>query len=304
MKSSNQLFFPPRVIGFSLHVILVLLLLGGTGVMLYLAFQQPGGGLLIVYLLGSLALISLLPVAGYRGYALMRAGYSLERDGLRVRWGLRAEDIPLPEIIWVRSAEDLEIPLKIPGISVPGAILGSTTHEDIGQVEFMASSFRNLVIVASVNKTVVLSPEDPQDFIMKFQRAIEMGSLTPIPARSVIPAAYLQQVFADRFARVAIPASLGLTLLVMVVTSLLIPSRQSMSLGFDPSGNPQEAVPSIRALLLPVIAAFFFVFNMVAGLFFFRDPKSRPTAFVVWAAGVITPILFLAAILILFLTTS
>jgi len=45
--------------------------------------------------------------------------------GLRLRWGLRAEDIPLPEIEWIRPASDLGFHLPKPFLSMPGALLGA-----------------------------------------------------------------------------------------------------------------------------------------------------------------------------------
>lgn len=51
-------------------------------------------------LLAGLCLLP-LPLLVYRFRALQRAHYILERDGIRLRWGLRAEDIPMDQVDWV-----------------------------------------------------------------------------------------------------------------------------------------------------------------------------------------------------------
>lgn len=128
--TEKQVFFPPKTPGIVLHVLLLVVLLVGIITLMILAFSQPVGWSLALYLLGSLILIALLPIVAYRGYALLHASYRIERDGLRVRWGLRSEDLPLTEVIWVRPASDLVNPLHLPRLSTPGAILGESVHEE------------------------------------------------------------------------------------------------------------------------------------------------------------------------------
>ena len=136
----KQVFSPPRKTGIFLHALLLLLLAGGVTVLMIVGFSQPADWTLVLYLIGALLLFALMPVIAYRGYALFHASYTLERDGLHVRWGLRSEDLPMTEVIWVRPASDLVKPLRLPPFSVPGAILGDSFHEELGRVEFIASS--------------------------------------------------------------------------------------------------------------------------------------------------------------------
>ncbi len=207
--SEKQVFLPPRTTGVVLHALILLLLLGGVGSLLFLTFARTSGGLLPLYILGVLVLLALLPVAAYRGYALLHARYEVERDGLRVRWGLRSEDIPLTAVMDVRIAKELRSPLRPPLFAFPGAILGAAEHEELGHLEFLASRQANFVIVSTVDETLVLSPEDPQDFVHRFDRLIEMGSLTPIEAHTALPAVYLRQMLNDRLSRLAHPAGAG-----------------------------------------------------------------------------------------------
>lgn len=279
-----------------MHVVFFLLVTAGIVILMIQMFTRPVGWLMALYLIGSLLLITLLPLIAYRGYALLHGSYTIERDGLRVRWGLRSEDVPLTEVMWVREAADLVVPLRLPRFSMPGAILGGSRHPELGQLEFIASDRSSLVIVSSFDKTLILSPEDPVDFTQRFQRIIEMGSLAPIAAHTAVPAAFFNQVFKDRLGRVLVPVSASLSILLMLVTSLLIPFREVVSLGFDRMGLPLEAVPSSRLLLLPVIGLAMNLVDLIGGFYVYRRPDTRVTAYFLWAAGIVTSILLLIAV--------
>ncbi len=292
-------FTPPRTRGLLVHIAGVLILGVAAGFSIYFALQQQVGMYSAMLLLLSLVLLLPFGLGIYRGFALMRAHYTLERDGLRLRWGLRSEDIPLPQIEWVRPASDMGFPMPLPLLPAPGSILGTRVIEGLGPVEYMASEFGKMLLVATPEKIYVISPADPKAFQRAFQRAIEMGSLSPIPSFSTLPVAFLQRVWADRLARVAILASLALTIALFVLVVLLIPTRAALPLGFDKAGQPISAGPSERLLLLPVLATFSLVVDLVGGLFFYRYEDTQPVAYLLWVAGNITPLLLMAATLFL-----
>jgi hypothetical protein len=296
-----QKFLPKRRPGLIFHAALIILVLAGVIFLLLMAFGQPGGLSLILYLAGALLLLATLPFLAYRGYALLHAYYELERDGLRIRWGLRSLDIPITEVEWVRPPEDLLIPLKMPGFSTAGAILGESSHPDLGNIEFIASSAQNLVIVATMNQVVILSPDEKDEFIKRFNRTIEMGSLSPIAPHSAVPAVFLRQVTSDRLARVLIPLGFGLWFALLVLVSIVIPGRSAISIGYDPTGLPLEPVPASRMLMIPILGILLYLVSLVGGAYIFRKDATRPVSYLLWAGGVIAPFLLIVAT-ILFLS--
>lgn len=287
--------------GLTLHVVLAVLAAALGGFLIWLAFQQLVGGLVILCLFGALIFLALLPLLVYRAYALYHATYTIEREGLRIQWGLRREDIPLTEVEWVRPMTDLVTPLHAPAFSMPGAYLGSSQHPDLGKVEFVASSYATMVVVETANQVLALSPEDPEEFLYSFHRTLEMGSITPIEAYSSQPAEFIQSVFAYPLARFSLIGSLLLTLLLALITSLLIPLHPQVSMGITPQGEPLAAVAANRLLILPVLASFSFVLDVVLGLYFFRTPAQRRVAYFLWLAGMVTPFLLLIALLLMVL---
>jgi hypothetical protein len=289
-------FAPPRRWGLILHYMTALVLLMACGTVFWYTTQQAVGLTFVLLLLLSLALVAPMLASIYRAYSLLQASYLLERDGLRLRWGLRAEDIPLPDVEWVRPASDLQIRLPRPFLSFPGSLLGEVNVPGLGTVEYLASGSRTMLLVATRHKIYAISPADPLAFVTAFQRVIEMGSISPIKPVSTVPAAFLQAVWTNLAVRILWITSLVLLAVLFATVVLLIPARASISLGFTPGGLPVEPGPPELLLLLPVLGTLTFILDMLAGLYFYRHISQRPVAFLFWGANVVTPILLLAAV--------
>lgn len=294
-SSEPETFLPLRARGLMFHILVVVFLLAGCAGCLILSIQQEEGGLFSLFLIFSLVFFAPVPVFVYRAYALYNAYYQLSRDGLRIRWGLRSEDIPLPEIEWVRPASELGYRLPLPRITWPGAIRGTRQVPELGPVEFLASNTGTLMVVATREKVYAISPDDPRGFLRAFQYAIEMGTLNPLKAASARPAAYARRVWDDRPARIALIAGLILTLILFIQVSLIIPGRESVSLGFDAQGFPQQPVPARQLMLLPVLGVFAYVFDLVGGMYFYRRPEHKPVAFLLWISSAFTPLILILA---------
>jgi hypothetical protein len=204
----------------------------------------------------------------------------------------------MPDVLWVRHARDLDLPTQLPFWRLPGALRGTREVKEIGQVEFLAADPRSLVYIATPGRVYAISPEDPDGFLVAFQELIELGSLTPIPARSIHPTFLLARVWTDRLARYLILLGLLLGLGVVIWVATIIPREAQISVGFNSSGALRRPGPIAQIILLPVTNGFFLIIDLLLGIFFYRQPYSKPLAYVLWIAGVLTSALFL---LILFL---
>lgn len=274
--------------------LVVLLAAGAFG--LWQASQADVGPVFLIYLLLPLLAVILGPILAYHAYALYRASYTVERDGLRLRWGLRVEDVPMNEVLWVRPSEDMSRHLPAPLVRFPGAVLGRQNIPGLGDVEFLAVSTEGIVLVATTAKTFALTPEDPQAFLHTMRRAMEYGSLTPIRAYSVYPTFLAGRVWTEPVARGLLLAAGIFALLLFVGVSLVIPGREQIAWHFDPSGQPTELVPAVRLMLLPVLNALLLLVDVLAGMFFFRWEERRYLAYLLWGGAAVTPLLFMAAI--------
>jgi len=293
-----QVFEPERKSGAIFHGIsLAFLILIGAAIY-WFASTRAQGTLFVFLMIILVADFIAIPVLGYRAYALMSARYLLERDGLRLRWGLRIEDIPVNSVEWVRLANESGFQVTLPTFTWFGAILGNKEIHNLGNVEFIASSHEKLVLIAAHRKVYAISPKDPKLFIASFQRFLEMGSLSPIPSRSAKPAAFIRQVWRNRFAKTVIILSISLTVILWIMTGFVVANNTQLPLGFTPEGQLPIKVPSEQILLLPVLATLVLITDLVIGFFFFRREEAKLTAYLLWLGGIITPCLLLISIIL------
>jgi hypothetical protein len=260
------------------------------------------GPMFVTYLLIGLIAFAPIPFLGYRAYALLRADYYIDRDSLAILWGLRVEDIPLTDIEWVRPASDLTYPISLPRFRLPGAMLGSRRHPDLGSIEFIASSARNLILIATSKHVFAISPKDAASLVRTFARATELGSLTPAEPKSIYPSFVITQAWESPIARFLWLSGLLLNLGLVAWVGILVPSLAQVPFGFNPLGVPNVTAPSVRLILLPLVSSLMFIIGLTAGLYFYRWEKQRPLAFIVWISSTLCAILFLLAVLFLVTT--
>lgn len=303
MNNPKTGHFPPaKRSGITLHVILILAFAAAsTWGFLNLTRAQVGPSFVTYLLVAFLAFVP-IPVLGYRAYALLRADYYIDRDSLAILWGLRVEDVPLTDIEWVRPASDLTKPLTLPFFRLPGGILGTRRHPDLGQVEFIASNSKNLILIATSKRVFAISPENAAALVQTFARATELGSLTPAKPVSVYPSFVVTQAWESPIARFLWTSGFLLNLGLMIWVGTLIPSLSQIPFGFNALGVPDEVAAASQLILLPLVSGFLFLIGIIAGLYFYRWEKQRPLAFVVWISSSISAALFLMAVLFLVTT--
>jgi hypothetical protein len=141
-------FDPSRRSGYLFHLIGIIILLV-TGVFgLLKAASANIGPMFLLALLPVFLALTLVPVLIYHFLALRSASYTVMRDGIILDWGLRSEEIPMPSVLWVRPARELRKGLPLPWVYWPGAVRGVRRFGGSGQIEFMASTTRNLILIS------------------------------------------------------------------------------------------------------------------------------------------------------------
>ena len=298
MKLQTE-FTPPRRKGYILYAGLTLVLLGLSGFLLIFALDQQSSGFFVLTLLGAVLALIPIPFILYAIYSLLRAKYILDREGLKLRWGLRVVDIPMPDIEWVRMANASQPALPTPAWGFTGLMRGVKHSPDLGEVEFLASDQSCLVLVGTAAKVFAISPEKPNDFLRAFQSTFELGSITPLKPISNQAGTFFSAVFADRRARLVIIVETVLILALLVTVALIIPSRPTVTLGYQSAGIKVAPSPSDRLLLLPVLSFFALVVDLSLGFFLFRTKRTRAVAYLTMASGLIAPVLFFLSLLFL-----
>ena len=295
--------FPPaRQRGLVIHIVLALVLGSLSVLALWLTFQTQVGLLFTLYVLLFFVTAIPTPILVYRAYALTRANYLLDRNSLRLIWGLRVEDIPVTDVEWVRPVAGLLAPINLPWFRLPGGILGVTRQPDIGRVEFLAAESGTLLLVATARQIFAISPEDPAAFSAAFQKTIEMGSLQPAQGRSQYPSFVVLRAWDSLVVRFMWLAGIFLNIGLLVWVSTLITTVKRVPLGFGPNGMPLETVATTQLILLPFLSVLIFIASWLAGLFFYRKPEQQVLALAVWTSSTFTTLLFLIALFALITT--
>ncbi len=295
-------FPPPRQRGLVIHIALVIFLSLLSGLALWLTLNRAVGLVFSLYLLLFLISTVFIPIFGYRAYALLRANYLLDRNVLRLVWGLRVQEIPVTDVEWVRPVKGLTEPVRLPWLKLPGGILGVTQQPDLGRVEFLASETENLTLVATAHEVYAISPEDLNGFLQAFQKTLEMGSLQTSPGISQYPSFILLRAWHSRLVRYLWLAGILLNTGLMVWITSLIPSLGKVTLGFDQIGRALEPVPGAQLLLLPFLSSFLFIIGLVSGLFFYRKQEHQYLAVAVWISSVVTAFFFLLSLIFILST--
>jgi hypothetical protein len=296
-------FYPARRRGLAVHLVAIvaLLLAGGVG-LLQASLTQISLNFFLFVIPAAAAVIG-IPFLLLQVFALFNASYTLEKDGIRLHWGLRYEDIPEDQVEWVKLQTAYPGKLPLPILYWPGAVVGER-HLPSGQViEFMAARADQLVLVATSRCVYAISPVDPDRFLRTYRRLTELGSIAPLPARSVYPTFALRRFWEDRAARwlLLLGALLAFSLLAFV--GAVIPGRDTVVMHFSFSGAATDFAPAVRLLLLPIVNSAFFVADLALGMFLYRRIELRPLSYLIWATSLVATLLFGAAVVFILLAS-
>ncbi|MCJ7695248.1 MAG: PH domain-containing protein [Anaerolineaceae bacterium] len=271
-----------------------LLLSGGIVALFLLALKAGEGVGFLTQIIGALILFVPLLYVLYRLYVQLSMHYSLQRDGLSIRWGLRREDIPIDSIEWIRPANEMGFHIPLPLGSLFGSILGKRSIEGLGVVAFIATQLDSLLLVATQTQVFAISPQDVRAFIGTYSIVNELGSLEPLVAQSIYPKFLLITLWKDKLARVLLLLGLVIVVILFAFVILTIPEQTSM-VWFD-----GESAPSERMYLLPILNGLIWIGDFLAGAFAFRrGGVYRFAAYMLWFSSSFTGVMLFIAVLFL-----
>ena len=287
-------FTPPRRTGVLIQSAMALWFLAAGGYFFFRAVQDQTGLDFLLHMVIALVLFAPLPVILYRLYSLISSSYTLRRDGLRIHWGLRREDVPLNDIEWIRPANELGFRLPLPWLRWPGSLTGSRKVPELGLVEFMSADLPHTLLVATPEKVFAISPQDTGDFMALFRQINEMGSLTPLEAQSVYPTLLIGHVWEDRRARRLVIVSFLIGLVLLAVDAIAV-----TRLDVIPWIGAEATAPAERLLLLPVLDGLIWLGNLVMGALLFPRGGDMPlAAYILWGTSAVTGLLLLISSLL------
>jgi Bacterial PH domain len=291
---------PPLRTGLTIGLSLLLLSLGAAALGMAQMTRTALSPWLVLWTLLPLVGVPMAILVGYRLFGLMTARYTVDRNALRVRWGLRVEQAQLAEVVLQRVPDALVAKFRPTGSGWwPGCIVGRRRVEGVGNVEFLATRPADGMLIVSIGGAVLaISPPDVPAFLEAFVYATRLGSLDRIAPLSLRPDFFSLRVWDDRAARLLI--LLGLALPIALLGYIAVSSAAWPGLipfGFDPSGKPSLLVPPNRLLFLPLTAGLCWLLDAALGSYLYRSERDRPLAYGVWGLAVVVGALFWGALL-------
>ena len=294
---SEAVFEPDKKMGILLYSIAVIFLLLLSLFFLSRLIDTTTTMRFFFYLISSLVCIILGLLLAYRIYILRTITYLINRDSIQITWGIRYEQISISNILWIQSNSDLANPVQLPGFYIPGLMIGSYEIAEDQKIEFIASDENKLVLIATRGRIFAISPGEPEKFLTVFQKITELGSLSASVSQSIYPSHPFRQVWSNRLTRSLIIANLVLVIGLIALSSLLITTKTFLPIGFLANGTPAETVPSKRLFLLPIINTSFYFVNLLLGVFFFQEIRTRAFSIILYLSNIFTSIIFLFSFL-------
>ena len=299
-NESGYSFPPARGKGIALHLALCLLLIG-LEVYLVISFAVMEVGLqyfllLIAMLILAVPLVFLL----YRLYSLIFSSYDLRRDGLHIRWGQRREVIPLNAVEWIRRPQDMTCDVPWSVLPMPGAYLGTVPTKDGLTFEFLASDTETMLFLGTSRYIYAISPEDPDEFLLGFERVLQLGALDNVRWESRRPANWVIEAWKDKPGRICAILSINLLTALFIFVGSRFDVNRTVSLSFSPLGEPTEELSAVNMLVVPLSAGIIWIAGSVLGLRLYQNADCRRTAELVWGATAAAILQCLIAALLIF----
>jgi hypothetical protein len=287
-------FLPPKRTGFW---VLLVLLLGVLAAIIVLVIDASRTAQQLRFTLELVLAFMMLIVWIWlllRLHTLLTTRYTLSRRGLELRWGLRREVIPMPEIEWIRPVSDFKSKLPLPAFSFPGVYFGKKQVAGLGAVDFAATERHQFLLVACNGRYFVISPQEEQEFLDLFERLTELGSLESVISKSEGFGTLWHRVWSDSTTRRLILGGLAANAALLVLALALVRLQPNIT------WTTLETVPSQRLLLLPLLGLLTWLMDACAGAAFtLRGTLEKPMVYLLWGMPTILALLLAAAMLIM-----
>lgn len=285
-----MIFIPNRKLGLLLGAAFLLILVSATVFGILQLATATMSAWIILWVLLPIIGVPLSFLVSYRIYGLITARYRLDREGFYLTWGLAYEQIPIAEIQSFELASVAHEKLT-PEFTFrwPGCVVGHLNVDQDAVVEFFSTqSADGIVLLASNERFLAISPPDPEGFQKHFIDTARMGSLDAIQAVSQRPDFILARMWNDSRARILVLSGIVISLLLFGYLALRASSLPpSVPFGFDSMGNPDPFAPPGRLLLLPMIGVFCWFLDLLTGVWVYRRKEDHPLAYAIWAVAII-----------------
>jgi hypothetical protein len=277
----------------------VLFILAGLIAVLIVFFMLRSGSekdptLFLIWV--GLAAVLTVPLALtlYRAYTLGTTRYTLSRDALDLRWGLRRELIPLNQVEWARPISDFESRLPLPWFRLPGSIFSSLDITGLGPTQFVATDPSDIILAHTKYQTYVICPQNLNGFTQQFNRYAELGQTSRVQPISASFRSIWDETWRDERAKMLIGIGLilvGVAWLSAIAVVATFPEVTWVDL---------TLVSSNRLVLLAILTTLFWLADLWTGLFYcLRGNVAKTLIYIVWGSSIVASLILIIAMFLM-----
>ena len=167
---------PPRALGLMVGAVLIAWSLGIAALLVLGTLDQPFGLLTLGTSMVTAACLGVAGVFAYWTYSLATLSYSLDRNGLVIRWGITKQIIPLGAIERLVPGTSVGVP-QVQGVSWMGYHVGRADIQRIGNVLFYSThqTPEQVLYVMTTERNYAISVPDPAAFARQIQVRQDLG---------------------------------------------------------------------------------------------------------------------------------
>ena len=289
---------PPRALGLMVGAVLIAWSVGIAALLVLGTLDQPFG---LLTLGTSVVIAACLGVAGvfaYWTYSLATLSYSLDRNGLVIRWGIMRQVIPLGAIERLVPGTSVGVP-QVQGVSWMGYHIGRADIARIGNVLFYSThqTPEQVLYVMTTERNYAISVPDPAAFARQIQVRQDLGPTAEVSHHVERSLSALQGFWSDRMGWALAGVAIG----VCAIAWLLLAAQygalpETVHVFFPPAEvNPLSDTNAKNILIgVPRAATIVLALDLVAGVLMYA--WDRTVARLVLGAGIAVQVGFLVAL--------
>ena len=271
--------------------------LGIAALLVLGTLDQPFG---LLTLGTSIVIATCLGVAGvfaYWTYSLATLSYSLDRNGLVIRWGITKQIIPLGAIERLVPGTAVGVP-QVQGVSWMGYHIGRADIARIGDVLFYSThqTPEQVLYVMTTERNYAISVADPAAFARQIQVRQDLGPTAEVTHHVERGLSSVQGFWGDRIGWLLAGSGLAICALAwLILASQYSALPATIGVFFPPSGMVPLSETNSKDILtsVPQAATFVLLADVVAGVLLYAWDRS--VARLLLGAGVLLQLAFLVA---------
>ncbi|MBN1994541.1 MAG: DUF1648 domain-containing protein [Anaerolineae bacterium] len=255
-----------------------------------LLFQQSDPFDLFKIFIGLLVALLVVIVAFYWAAIAFKLHYHLSRNGLAIQWGLIEYRIPVDHIEAIIPAQTVAESARFWGLNLAGLRYGWGRLAGFSPLKFYAAApLVNSLLVITLGRTYVISPQQPDRFLQAWQSRQSLGPTQEWSTGMRRSWPLNTPLLADPLAwwLLGLAGLLWLALLgYLAFTFADLPAV--LPVHFNALGRADRIAGKWTLLLLPTIGVAVVVFNALLGEVVYR--REKLAAYLLWGSTIIMQI--------------